>query len=447
MRAVSWGIAFLAALAVCGGPGILGVERAEALTYTTITFDGIIEYDPPVEGGTTWETDEQMEGVGDTYFHLTWDETNLYIAFTSTDTGQGDVCVALDILEGGTTDPMWGARFDAGYAPEYFIGVAHAGYMEYRFGDETGWQAPQDVTGDPDWALFAGWSGQPDTEIQIPLAWLGTPETIGVMAWTVSDDHADVWTAFPTAAVGGPDPEEEAPITFAQSYGFSGLGTAVAPKTGWHSSRFVLTLGADYHEGALNLDYAVGCPEPATWANYLILTVPDVRVIPLWTVPLPVLDPPLKLSELSFPLPPIGLIGLWSGLFTAAGAETVILEWVDTDGEPLDFNGTYLVTLSYEDGAETSVSLTLSQNGEDVFGEMDMAHLSQILTGLGTVDGDLITIELTDYAAVAEPTSLTFNGRGIDLDSDGMVDVLTGSFDGTECTDTCEEVVGDFDSV
>ncbi len=444
MRAVPWGIAFLAALAVCAGPGILGVERAEALTYTTITVDGIIEYDPPADGGTTWETDEQMEGMGDTYFYLSWDETNLYVAFTSIDTSVGDVCIALDTLEGGATDPMWGAQFDAGYAPEFFIGVAHSGYMEYRLGDETGWHDPQDVTGDSDWALYAGWSGQPDTEIQIPLALLRTPEKIGVMAWTVSDDHADVWTTFPTEAVGGP-PTDDAPVTFAQSYGFSALAAAVAPKTDWHSSGFVLTLGADYGEGTLNLDYAVGCPEPATWANYLILTVPAVQVIPLWTVPLPVLDPPLKLSELSFPLPPMGLIGLWSGLFTAAGAETILLEWVETGTGPLDFSGSYIFTIEYDVGSDTSVGVTLSQDGADVFGEMDMAHLGQILSGMGTVEGDLITIELTDDAAVAEPTSLTFNGRGIDLDSDGMVDSITGSFVGTECTDTCEEVVGDFD--
>lgn len=48
--------------------------------------------------------------------------------------------------------------------------------------------------------------------------------------------------------------------------------------------------------------------------------------------------------------------------------------------------------------------------------------------------------------AAPEPTSLTFNGRGIDLNEDKKVDSLGGYFYGTECTDTCEEVIGDFDA-
>ena len=443
MRAVTWGTAVLAVLAFYAGPGLFSIENAEALTYTTIAADGIIEFDPPIEGGATWETDEQMGAVGDTYFHLTWDETNLYVAFSSLDTASGDACVAIDTLEGGATDPIWGAQFDTAYAPEYFVGAAHSGYMEYRFGDELGWQGPQDVTANPDWAFFAGWSGQPDTEIQIPLAWLGTPETIRIMAWTVSDDHTSVWTAFPTEPVGGPEPGD-APVTFAQSYAFLELIDGVAPESDWHSSSFILTMNADYNEGTLNLDYTVGCPEAATWANYLILTAPTVRVIPLWTVPLPVLDPPFSLPEVSFPLPQIGPVGLWSGLFTAAGAEVVLFQWVDTGAAPLDFSGTYLVTIAYEDGLETSAALTLSQDGPDVFGELDMTHLGQLLTGMGTVEGSSITLVLDDDAAVTEPTSLTFNGRGIDLDGDSMADSLTGTFAGSECTPDCVEVVGDF---
>jgi len=92
---------------------------------------------------------------------------------------------------------------------------------------------------------------------------------------------------------------------------------------------FTLELDASYEEGILSLDFTLGASEPATWANFLILTYPTIQVIRLWTVPLPVIDPPISFP-ISFPLPSMGLIGLWTGLFTAEGAQAVELAWVDT---------------------------------------------------------------------------------------------------------------------
>ena len=119
--------------------------------------------------------------------------------------------------------------------------------------------------------------------------------------------------------------------------------------------------------------------------------------------------------------------------------------------ETLDFNGTYLFTLSYEDGFASGGSLTIVQEGQLVDVDMNLTHIAdQPLSGTGTVSGDQISFEVVDESwtpdRTPEPTSLTFNGRGIDLNEDGMVDTLNGVFGGTECTDTCEEVVGDFDA-
>ena len=100
---------------------------------------------------------------------------------------------------------------------------------------------------------------------------------------------------------------------------------------------FTLELDASYAEGLLSLDFILGTSESATWSNYLILIDPTVQVIPLWTVPLPVISPPISLP-ISFPLPSMGLIGIWTGLFTAQGAQAVEMAWVetscwDTDGD------------------------------------------------------------------------------------------------------------------
>ncbi|MFC1890476.1 hypothetical protein ACFL4G_12045 [Thermodesulfobacteriota bacterium] len=120
--------------------------------------------------------------------------------------------------------------------------------------------------------------------------------------------------------------------------------------------------------------------------------------------------------------------------------------------ETLDFNGTYLFTLAYEDGFTSGGSFTIVQEGQLVDVEMNVTHIAdQPLSGTGSVDGDRISFGVVDDSwppgRTPEPTSLTFNGRGIDLNEDGMVDTVSGVFNGSECTDTCEEVVGDFDAM
>ena len=94
---------------------------------------------------------------------------------------------------------------------------------------------------------------------------------------------------------------------------------------------FTLELDASYATilGKLNLDYTIGTSESATWANYLILTYPSIQVIPLWSFPLPVIDPPIDFP-ISFPFPQVGMIGIYTGLFTTTGPEDVELVWVDT---------------------------------------------------------------------------------------------------------------------
>ena len=88
-------------------------------------------------------------------------------------------------------------------------------------------------------------------------------------------------------------------------------------------------LDASYVFSYLVLNYTIGTPESATWANYLVLTSPTIQVIPLWTVPLPVIDPPYEIP-ISFPLPSIGWVGIYTGLFTAEGVQAEKMAWVNT---------------------------------------------------------------------------------------------------------------------
>ena len=105
---------------------------------------------------------------------------------------------------------------------------------------------------------------------------------------------------------------------------------SVLTRTSFAKAEFTLELDASHGEGTLNLNFALGTPEEALWANCLILTYPAFQVIPLWSVPLPVIDPPIDLP-ISFPLPSgLGTVGIWTGLFTVEGAQAVDLEWVHT---------------------------------------------------------------------------------------------------------------------
>ena len=94
-------------------------------------------------------------------------------------------------------------------------------------------------------------------------------------------------------------------------------------------AEFTLDLSASYDAGTLTLDFTLGTAEAASWMTYLILIYPTVRIIPLWTISLPVIDPPVSFP-IDFPFPSIGWIGLWTGLVTSEGLQVFDLEWDNT---------------------------------------------------------------------------------------------------------------------
>ena len=93
--------------------------------------------------------------------------------------------------------------------------------------------------------------------------------------------------------------------------------------------RFTLDLDLSHGAGVLTMDYTIATSAPATWANFLIFPYPDVQIVHLWTIPLGVIDTPITLP-VALPMPSAWWVGVYSGLFTDAGAETTVLEWIDT---------------------------------------------------------------------------------------------------------------------
>ena len=94
---------------------------------------------------------------------------------------------------------------------------------------------------------------------------------------------------------------------------------------------FLLDPGASYGDGKLRMDFLLGTPAPATWVTVLVLTSPTVQVVPLWTVPLPLLDPP-RGFPVAFPFQESGWVGVYTGLFTTDGPKALKIAWVDTGG-------------------------------------------------------------------------------------------------------------------
>jgi hypothetical protein len=114
---------------------------------------------------------------------------------------------------------------------------------------------------------------------------------------------------------------------------------------------------------------------------------------------------------------------------------------------PLDFQGTYLVTLDPGSGKGTVGSLTLREVVPVIYARFTTATAPEAtFTGVGTVDGDLLHLSLTSVPGGARPAAITFSGRGTDNDGDSRVDRILGHYATTECRDTCEDVVGDFDA-
>ena len=84
-----------------------------------------------------------------------------------------------------------------------------------------------------------------------------------------------------------------------------------------------------YDAGTLSLAFTIGTPSETVWANYLILTVPSVTIVPLWTLALPAIDPAVTVP-VTFPFPQVGLIGWYTGLFEGDVPTATDFETVDT---------------------------------------------------------------------------------------------------------------------
>ena len=145
-----------------------------------------------------------------------------------------------------------------------------------------------------------------------------------------------------------------------------------------------LELDASYEEETLNLTFLLGTPESALWVNYLVLMNPTIQIVHLWSVFLPVTDPPHDIP-ISFPLASgQGTVGIWTSLFTEGGIQVCDLAWVDTDIPsiiPLPDTG---IELCYDDTQEIECPAL----GEPFYGQ-DAQYVTNPMSFTLSDDGTL----------------------------------------------------------
>jgi len=84
----------------------------------------------------------------------------------------------------------------------------------------------------------------------------------------------------------------------------------------------------------VHLDFSLSTAEPATWATFLVILTPEVKIFPIWSIPLPLIDPSIVIPTISFTSPSLPWVGIYSGLFTAAGCQAFQFSWIECLQEP-----------------------------------------------------------------------------------------------------------------
>ena len=94
----------------------------------------------------------------------------------------------------------------------------------------------------------------------------------------------------------------------------------------------ILELGFSYTDGTLTMDFNLGASESATWGMWLF--IPGTGIVPLWSIPILVVDPPVSFPFSIPGFPSMGMIGGITVLNPPGATPCVAFDFADT-GQPL----------------------------------------------------------------------------------------------------------------
>ncbi len=142
-------------------------------------------------------------GANGVSYFFSADNTYFYIGVTGVNLANDNIHIAFRNNDGSTTAANWGVNFNA--APYTYL-ISFFGANDicyYPFNNPYGCQQ---VGGS--WANFAGWSGNPTSELRIPRSFLGSlgsgSGTVNVSIWTSNNAGNFVWSTYPTNNPTGP---------------------------------------------------------------------------------------------------------------------------------------------------------------------------------------------------------------------------------------------------
>ena len=181
-----------------------------------------------IDGTNDFVSDETFATTSGSYSaYVSWDESSLFIGYngddiatSAADSDQKWLMVYLDVDPGNGTGAAVGEQyntqepgFPAGYGAEYY----------YRWKSDDSFEDLQSFAGGTTWtvettAIDAAVNGT-YAEVAIPLALLGAPESLGVVALMLNEKPVSEWAyagLYATSFVDGYYDEQVGPIPIAQ---------------------------------------------------------------------------------------------------------------------------------------------------------------------------------------------------------------------------------------
>ena len=212
------GMLIPASAAAANGPAIQSQAPAQAgleTAYHTITIDGTM---------TDWAADELMETDNGGGMSITWDASNLYVGLSNVDIDTNGVFFFyMDTEAGGTTAGQdWNGIHTLPFAADYGLAIDSDGNVGWlvEIGGVWTWNAMPVGYND-----YVGWSGNPNSEFQIPFSAMGNPSYMYVMGLFQNQANNGVTASWPT-----PNPASNVGNeTFTHHYHFPSLIAGIVP--------------------------------------------------------------------------------------------------------------------------------------------------------------------------------------------------------------------------
>ena len=169
---------------------ILLIPQCLSLASADISHDGdLSDWGPE----TLMDTDSNAVSL-----YLDWNSTHLSLAWNGTDwqsVSEGaDLFVYLNTSEdGGALSKDWGFSHTLPFLGDHAFVLEDSSYFRLLSWNGTSW-AEGEQNGIETWI---GWDENRTSEISIPLLNIGSPTSLGLLAWAQWQDAGNVWTSFP----------------------------------------------------------------------------------------------------------------------------------------------------------------------------------------------------------------------------------------------------------